>query len=72
MMNKGLEIIEACILFNIEQNKINALIHPESIIHGLVEFKDSSIHAFLSQPSMEISISSILFDARPFRFEKTL
>ena len=62
LMNKGLEIIEACILFNIEPNKINALIHPESIIHGLVEFKDSSIHAFLSQPSMEISISSILFD----------
>jgi len=62
LMNKGLEIIEACILFNIEPNKINALIHPESIIHGLIEFKDSSIHAFLSQPSMEISISSILFD----------
>ena len=62
LMNKGLEIIEACILFNINPNKINALIHPESIIHGLIEFKDSSIHAFLSQPSMEISISSILFD----------
>ena len=62
LMNKGLEIIEACILFNIEPNKINALIHPESIIHGLIEFNDSSIHAFLSKPSMEISISSILFD----------
>jgi 1-deoxy-D-xylulose-5-phosphate reductoisomerase len=62
LMNKGLEIIEACILFNIMPNKIDAIIHPESIIHGLVEFKDSSIHAFLSQPSMEISISSILFD----------
>ena len=62
LMNKGLEIIEACILFNIDPNKISALIHPESIIHGLIEFKDSSIHAFLSQPSMEISISSILFD----------
>ena len=62
LMNKGLEIIEACILFNIEPNKIDALIHPESIIHGFVQFKDSSIHAFLSQPSMEISISSILFD----------
>ena len=62
LMNKGLEIIEACILFNIESNKINALIHPESIIHGLIEFKDCSVHAFLSQPSMEISISSVLFD----------
>ena len=63
LMNKGLEIIEACILFNIMPNKIDAIIHPESIIHGLVEFKDSSIHAFLSQPNMEVSISSILFDS---------
>ena len=62
LMNKGLEIIEACILFNIVPSRIDALIHPESIIHGLVEFKDSSIHAFLSQPNMEISISSILFE----------
>ena len=62
LMNKGLEIIEACILFNININDIDALIHPESIVHGLVEFKDSSMHAFLSQPSMEISISSALFD----------
>ena len=62
LMNKGLEIIEACILFNIAPSKIDALIHPESIIHGLVEFKDSSVHAFLSQPNMEVSISSILFD----------
>ena len=62
LMNKGLEIIEACILFNIVPSRIDALIHPESILHGLVEFKDSSIHAFLSQPNMEISISSILFN----------
>jgi len=62
LMNKGLEIIEACILFNIDVNQIDALIHPESIVHGLVEFNDTSTHAFLSQPTMEISISSILFD----------
>ena len=62
LMNKGLEIIEACILFNISPDNINALIHPESIVHGLIEFKDSSIHAFLSQPNMEISISSALFE----------
>ena len=62
LMNKGLEIIEACILFNIKASDIDALIHPESVIHGLIEFKDSSVHAFLSQPNMEISISSALFD----------
>ena len=62
LMNKGLEIIEACILFDIEANQIEALIHPESIVHGLVEFNDASTHAFLSHPTMEISISSILFE----------
>ena len=62
LMNKGLEIIEACILFDIDANHIDALIHPESIVHGLVEFNDTSTHAFLSQPTMEISISSVLFD----------
>ena len=62
LMNKGLEIIEACILFNININQIDALVHPESIVHGLVEFNDSSTHAFLSQPTMEISISSVLFE----------
>ena len=62
LMNKGLEIIEACILFDIDANLIDALIHPESIVHGLVEFNDTSTHAFLSQPTMEISISSVLFD----------
>ena len=62
LMNKGLEIIEACILFDIDANQIEALIHPESIVHGLVEFNDASTHAFLSHPTMEISISSILFE----------
>ena len=62
LMNKGLEIIEACILFNINSNKIDAIVHPESIIHGIIEFNDRSSHAFLSQPNMEISISSVLFD----------
>lgn len=62
LMNKGLEIIEACILFDLNPKYIDALIHPESIIHGIIEFNDRSSHAFLSQPNMEISISSVLFD----------
>ena len=61
LMNKGLEIIEACILFDIDISMINVVIHPESVVHGLVEFNDSSVHAFLSQPNMEVSISSVLF-----------
>ena len=70
LMNKGLEIIEACILFNICPDKIDALIHPESVIHGLIEFNDSSVHAFLSQPNMEISISSALFNNNDVNLNK--
>ena len=62
LMNKGLEIIEACILFNIKSDKIDAIVHPESIIHGIIEFNDRSSHAFLSQPNMEIAISSVLYE----------
>ena len=61
LMNKGLEIIEACILFDINKDNIDTLIHPEAIVHGLIEFNDSTQHGFLSQPNMEISISSVLF-----------
>ena len=70
LMNKGLEIIEACILFNIKVEDIDTLIHPESIIHGLIEFRDSSVQAFLSQPNMEISISSALFDENDIDLSK--
>ena len=62
LMNKGLEIIEACILFNISPDKIDAIVHPESIIHGIIEFNDRSSHAFLSQPNMEVAISSVLYE----------
>ena len=62
LMNKGLELIEASILFDINEKDIDAIIHPESIIHGIVNFNDYASHAFLSQPNMEISISSALFE----------
>ncbi len=62
LMNKGLEIIEACILFDLKSEIVETIIHPESIIHGIIEFNDRSSHAFLSQPNMEISISSVLFN----------
>ena len=62
LMNKGLELIEASFLFDINEKNINAIIHPESIIHGVINFYDYSSHAFLSQPNMEISISSAVFE----------
>ena len=55
MMNKGLEVIEARWLFDFEN--IQILIHPEGIIHSLVEYKDSSVLAQLSNPDMKIPIA---------------
>ncbi|MBK3333213.1 1-deoxy-D-xylulose-5-phosphate reductoisomerase [Persephonella atlantica] len=57
LMNKGLEIIEAHYLFDLPYEKIEAVIHPQSIVHGLVEFVDGSISAHLSCPDMRIPIS---------------
>lgn len=56
MMNKGLEVIEAHYLFNIPYDKIEVVIHPQSIIHGMVEFTDGSVFAQMSQPDMRIPI----------------
>lgn len=60
MMNKGLEVIEAHWLFNLPQQKIEVLIHPQSIIHSMVEFIDSSIKAQLSFPDMKVPIQYAL------------
>ena len=61
MMNKGLEVIEARWLFNLEVNQIDILIHPQSIIHSMVEFKDRSIKAQLGIPDMKIPIQSVSY-----------
>ncbi len=56
MMNKGLEVIEAKWLFDLGFEKIEVLVHPQSIIHSMVEFKDTSIMAQLGCPDMKIPI----------------
>ena len=56
LMNKGFELIETKWLFDVPFNKIKVLVHPESIIHSLVEFIDHSVIAQLGQPSMYIPI----------------
>lgn len=61
MMNKGLEVIEACYLFQISAEQIEVVVHPESIIHSMVEFKDGSIKAQLSRPSMVLPIQYAIF-----------
>ena len=60
MLNKGLEVIEACRLYNAPLDKVEAIIHPESIIHSMVEFDDGAIMAQLGFPSMEIPIQLAL------------
>ena len=60
MMNKGFEVIETKWLFNINSQDIDILVHPQSIIHSLVEFKDTSIKAQLGIPDMKIPINYAL------------
>jgi len=60
LMNKGLELIEAVYLFDIIPEKIEIIVHPESIIHGIIEYDDGSMTAGLSYPSMKTPISYAL------------
>ena len=60
MMNKGLEIIEAYWLFGVEKEKIEVIIHPQSIIHSMVQYIDGSIKAQLGLPDMKLPIQYAL------------
>lgn len=67
LMNKGLELIEAHFLFNMPVNKLKVVVHPESIIHSLVEYADGSFLAQMSNPDMCVPIAHAL--AYPQRIE---
>ncbi len=67
MMNKGLEIIEAHHLFDLAPDRIDVLVHPQSIVHGMVEFSDGSVVAQLGPPDMRVPIAHCL--AWPRRIE---
>ena len=67
MMNKGLEMIEACLLFNISSDKIQIVLHPQSIIHSMVDYVDGTVLAQMGNPDMRIPIAHAL--AMPERFE---
>jgi len=60
LMNKGLEVIEAHHLFALAPSEIDVLVHPQSIVHGLVEFRDGSLIAQLGSPDMRIPIAHCL------------
>src|SRR5438874_6049265 len=60
LMNKGLEVIEAHFLFGLEYDRIDVIVHPESIIHGIAEFADGSMMAQMATPDMRLPIQLAL------------
>ena len=64
MINKALEVAESHWLFNIGWEQIDVVMHPESIIHSMVEFDDGSIKAQLSHPDMRLPIQYALFEQK--------
>jgi 1-deoxy-D-xylulose-5-phosphate reductoisomerase len=60
MMNKGLELIEARHLFGLAPEELDVVVHPQSVVHGLVEFRDGSVIAQLGSPDMRIPIAHCL------------
>jgi 1-deoxy-D-xylulose-5-phosphate reductoisomerase len=60
LMNKGLEIIEARWLFDVPQERISVLVHPQGLVHGLVEFRDGSTIACIAPPDMAIPVQNAL------------
>lgn len=60
LMNKGLEVIEACWLFDLSPDHVDVLIHPQSIVHSMVEFRDRTFLAQLSMPDMRAPIAYAL------------
>ena len=67
LMNKGLEIIEAHHLFNMPYEKIDVIVHPQSVVHSAIEYKDGSVIAQLGVPSMHIPIQYAI--SYPERYE---
>jgi len=65
LMNKGFEVIEACWLFGFSPREVDVVVHPQSIVHALVEFRDGSVIAQLSPPDMKLPIRYAL--SYPYR-----
>ncbi len=74
LMNKGLELIEACALFNLPESQVDVVVHPQSVVHSLVEFQDGSMLAQMGSADMRIPIAyslsypdRIVSGAKPLR-----
>ena len=70
MMNKGLELIEAYYLFDVEKDGIDIVVHPQSIVHGMVNYVDGNSLAVMSLPDMKIPISYCLSMKNRMKIEK--
>jgi 1-deoxy-D-xylulose-5-phosphate reductoisomerase len=73
MMNKGLELIEARFLFDLQPDQLDVLVHPQQLVHGLVTFRDGSVSAGMAVPDMRVAAAHCLgidgrLDAPPPRF----
>ncbi|MFM7631721.1 MAG: 1-deoxy-D-xylulose-5-phosphate reductoisomerase [Alphaproteobacteria bacterium] len=62
LMNKGLELIEACVLFDVAESCIETLIHPESVVHGMIQCKNGGTLAHLAPADMRYPVRDVLFD----------
>ncbi|WP_029893669.1 1-deoxy-D-xylulose-5-phosphate reductoisomerase [Desulfohalovibrio reitneri] len=60
LMNKGLEVIEACHLFGVDMDRVGVVVHPQSIVHSLAEFVDGSMLAHMGAPDMRVAIAHCL------------
>jgi 1-deoxy-D-xylulose-5-phosphate reductoisomerase len=69
LMNKGLELIEAHHLFDLEAERLEVLVHPEAIVHGLVQWSDGAVTAGLALPDMKVPIANALRDGRRLRMD---
>lgn len=69
MVNKGLEVMEAKWLFGVDLDRIEVVVHPQSIIHSMVEYEDGAVMAQLGMPDMKLPIAYALFypDRRPWK-----
>lgn len=72
MVNKGLEVMEACHLFRVPESRVNVVLHPESVVHSMIEYEDGTVSAILGRPDMRSAISYAMgYPARlPFGGER--
>ena len=68
MMNKGFEVIEAKWLFGVQPSQIEVVVHPQSVIHSMVQFEDGAVKAQLGMPDMRLPIQYAFSVSRPYQF----